>query len=47
MLDLLILSENWLMPCDAGTTTAIAPDFDGNGKVDLMDFTILSQFWLP
>jgi hypothetical protein len=47
MLDLLILSENWLMPCNAGNNYCNGADFDRNGKVDLMDFTFLSQFWLP
>ena len=46
LLDLLILSNNWLMPCDAGNNNCSGADFDRNGKVDLMDFTILSEFWL-
>jgi hypothetical protein len=46
MLDLLNLSNNWLMPCDAENNFCDGADFDRNGKVDLMDFTILSEFWL-
>jgi hypothetical protein len=44
--DLMILSNHWLMPCNAGNNDCDGADFDFNGKVDLMDFTILSEFWL-
>ena len=46
MLDLLILSGNWLMPCDAENNFCDGADFDRSGKVDLTDFIFLSEFWL-